>query len=179
MGIYAASALRLVPFLPWLFGPLRNVLDVVGDAMLYLDGKGHLGRENIKMATRNRFRNSLLLTIEETPGRPVVVAAHSQGTVIAADVLAEKHWPNVCFVSLGSPIGSLYRRFLGENSVATPECPWLNMFRDGDYISGGRGLTSGGSGSPLCHDVPLGDGRHGGYFENRDVWKQILKWTSS
>jgi len=179
MSIYAASALRLVPFLPWLFGPFRTLLDVVGDVMLYLDGDGHLSRENIRIATRNRFRKALLLATQEAQGKPVVIIAHSQGTVIAADVLSEGDWANVWFVSLGSPIGSLYWRFMGENTVARPKYPWLNLYRDGDYIAGGKGFGDHREVSAVFHEESLGPGRHGDYFEDPEVWSRVIKWLDS
>lgn len=186
-NIYLLSATRLVPFIPWLLQPsFRNLLDLICDAMLYVDKKGRLYQpeETVQKSTRERFRNGLEIAMEVAQDRPIVVVAHSQGTVIAADVLSEKYRSNVWFVSLGSPIRSLYWRFLGDNSVKTPENQWLNFYRRGDYISGGNGIRDRWQQSELIdiksiQNISLGEGGHGGYFEDKAVWEAILKWVGS
>jgi hypothetical protein len=179
MAVYAWSALRLAPLLSWLVGPLRVFVDTLGDVLLYLDDKGHLGGSTVKELCQTRFRKALQWAISTNPDGGVLVLAHSQGTVISADVLAKMPANNAFFVTLGSPISSLYWRLVGKEAVASPSSnAWLNIYRTGDYISGGEGIK--GEWTPLLHvtDKCLGAGRHAGYFEDPLVWKTILDWLS-
>jgi hypothetical protein len=107
------------------------------------------------------------------------VLAHSQGSAIAADVLAAPPGENVCFVSIGAPISSLYWRFLGPEALAAPAVPWLNLYRTGDYIAGGQGIVS--AWAPTCRvaDRNLGVGRHSDYFGDPKVWEEIERWLAS
>lgn len=73
--------------------------------------------------------------------RPVVVAAHSQGTVIALRALQSLDLP-VALFTFGSPLGTLYRTFFPAhfNSVLadSPErlVAWANLWRVTDPIGG-------------------------------------------
>jgi hypothetical protein len=40
------------------------------------------------------------------------------------------------FVTAGSPLASLYTRFLGKSINAIPGCAWENVYRASDYIAG-------------------------------------------
>jgi hypothetical protein len=175
IDIYVASALRLLPLLPWLVGPLRVFVDTLGDVLLYLDDEGHLGKSPVKEICQARFHKALSWVETAHPGEPILVLAHSQGTVIAVDVLARPTRDNVFFVTLGSPISSLYWRMAGITSVAFPvSINWLNIYRTGDYISGGRGIKTEWAPSTVqVTDECLGPGRHTGYFEDRSVWEVI------
>jgi hypothetical protein len=174
MEIYGWSALRLAPLLPWFVGPLRAFVDTLGDVLLYLDDKAHLGKSPIKEICQARFHKALNWAETVNPGEPIIVLAHSQGTVIAADVLAQATRDTVCFVTLGSPISSLYWRMVGITSVAVPLSKnWLNIYRTGDYISGGKGIKTEWAPRVQVRDECLGAGRHTGYFEDAVVWESI------
>lgn len=172
-NVYLASSLRLMPFLLYLFGPLRVILDTVGDVLLYIDPDGQLDRGNVRTGSQQRLHNALEHLIKTDKNRTVLLLSHSQGSAIAADVLAKKHWGELRFVSMGSPISSLYWRFLGSEAVASPEVPWLNLFRTGDYIAGGKGIRTPGIPKAEIDNRNLGAGRHSGYFEDPKVWEAI------
>ncbi|HBR48469.1 MAG TPA: hypothetical protein DEA71_00115 [Nitrospira sp.] len=176
--IYLASSLRLVPFLVYLGGPGRVILDTVGDVLLYVDQGGHLGRGKVRERCQQRLLAVLNQVVEMDQTRAVLVLAHSQGTAICADVLAKRQWKNMVFVSMGSPIGSLYWRFLGPETVAAPAVPWLNFFRTGDYIAGGAGIRSAWAPPIDLKDRNLGAGRHSNYFEDPRVWETVGKLCS-
>lgn len=176
--IYLASSLRLIPFLVYLGGPGRVILDTVGDVLLYVDPRGHLGRGRVRERCQQRLLTVLNQVVEMDQARAVLVLAHSQGTAICADVLAKRQWKNMVFVSMGSPIGSLYWRFLGPETVAVPAVPWLNLFRAGDYIAGGGGIRSAWAPSIDLKDRNLGAGRHSNYFEDPRVWEAVGKLCS-
>lgn len=171
--IYLASSLRLMPFLVYLVGPFRVMLDTVGDVLLYVDPVGQLNRGNVRVGSQQRLVNALDHLIETDKNRTVLLLAHSQGTAIAADVLAKKHWEKIRLVSMGSPISSLYWRFMGSEAVTAPPVPWLNLFRTGDYIAGGEGIRAPWVPMADVEDRSLGVGRHSGYFEDSKVWDAI------
>lgn len=171
--IYLASSLRLIPFLVYLRGSGRVLLDTVGDVLLYVDPGGHLGRGKVRERCQQRLLAVLNQIVEMDQTRAVLILAHSQGTAISADVLAKRQWKNLIFVSMGSPIGSLYWRFLGPETVAAPAVPWLNLFRAGDYIAGGAGIRNDWTPPIDLKDENLGAGRHSNYFEDPRVWEAI------
>lgn len=179
-AIYVASSLRLLPFLAYFVGPFRTALDTISDVLLYLDPTGHLGGEKIRAGTQRRLRDALSLVESNNQSRTIVVVGHSQGTAIAADVLATQ-CPGADYrlVTLGSPISSLYWRFMGEQSVAAPKIPWCNLFRSGDYIAGGVGLKSAWAPKTGVDDNSLGEGSHPRYFRDPRVWDDVGKWLAS
>lgn len=176
--IYLASSLRLIPFLAYLVGPFRVILDTVGDVLLYVDPGGHLGRGKVRARSQQRLLAVINQLVDTDQTRAVLVLAHSQGTAICADVLAKRQWENMVFVSMGSPIGSLYWRFLGPETVAAPAVPWLNLFRAGDYIAGGAGIRSAWAPSIDLKDRNLGAGSHSDYFEDPRVWEALGRLCS-
>lgn len=171
--IYLASSLRLIPFLFYLIGPFRVILDTVGDVLLYVDLGGHLGHGKVRERCQQRLLAVLNQLVDMDQTGAVVVLAHSQGTAISADVLAKRQWKNMIFVSMGSPIGSLYWRFLGTKTVAAPAVPWLNLFRAGDYIAGGAGIHGAWAPPIELKDRNLGAGYHSDYFEDSRVWEAV------
>jgi hypothetical protein len=176
--IYQASALRLLPFLIYLIGPFRIILDTIGDVLLYIDPEGRLSRQRVREGSQKRLRDALRIVYEENGHKDVVLVAHSQGSAIAADVLsARESSGGIRLVTMGSPISSLYWRFIGAESVSSPCVPWLNIFRTGDYIAGGIGIETEWSPSTGVDDQVIGAGRHSGYFEDPKVWDAVCKWV--
>ena len=175
--IYRTSALRLLPFLVYIVGPFRVMLDSIGDVLLYIDPEGRLSRERVREGSQQRLRDALKIVGGEEGHRKVVLVAHSQGSAIAADVLSTaESIGGIRLITIGSPISSLYWRFIGAKSVPIPGVPWLNIFRTGDYITGGVGIQ--GESAPISNaeNRDIGRGRHTGYFEDQKVWDAILKW---
>jgi hypothetical protein len=66
--------------------------------------------------------------------RTISLLAHSQGTVIGRDVLEGTRLTQ--FITAGSPLVSLYDRFLGIPVAPNSRCDWVNMYRLSDYIAG-------------------------------------------
>ena len=89
-------------------------------------------------ARRALMRRSLIDRIE-SGGGPFVVIAHSQGTMIAYDVLSEMTGIEVpLFITIGSPLGiqevqDQLKTFTEQKKLAVPACVrrWLNVY-DGD-----------------------------------------------
>ena len=169
LDIYAASATRIVPFLVPVFIPsLRVGLNVIADVLLYILPSGF--PFSIQIRARNRL-NALLAHLQtQHPGAKISLLAHSQGTVIARDVLSPNHKRVTRFVTAGSPLGSLYGRFLGRQVNNINDCEWQNVYRASDYIAG-----------PLNHkkisDVPLKGSYRAGhihYFDEAEVIHRTL-----
>ncbi|MFD8595014.1 alpha/beta hydrolase [Kitasatospora sp. NPDC059646] len=82
-----------------------------------------------------RIRDRVLACLD--PARPAIVVAHSLGTVVALEALAEHPGPVPLFVTLGSPITTrgLVWPLLRPHPPATPATvdAWAD-FRDGDDL---------------------------------------------
>lgn len=93
---------------------------------------------------RERMRRSLLERLQ-AGGGPFVVVAHSQGSMIAYDVLrelsADRH-EVALFVTIGSPLGlpsvrSMFKRWTRKNKLPFPACVrrWVNIADRLDPVS--------------------------------------------
>jgi hypothetical protein len=166
LQIYRWSATRLLPFLPFLVGPLTILLDVAGDIVFHLvPEKQGL---SIKTETRRRFLTALELA---RPGGDLVVFAHSQGSVIAAEGVEElmangsgRPPGAIRLVTAGSPIQTLYETFLGcaiaRSLRQGSPVQWVNLTRWGDPIGGDISGTM---------NRDLGDGGHTDFWSDRKV----------
>ncbi|MDQ3287117.1 MAG: S8 family peptidase [Pseudomonadota bacterium] len=95
-------------------------------------------------AERKRMKQSLMDVIAPG-GAPFVVISHSQGTMIAYDVLSgldPVKYPVKLFVTMGSPLGlgPVLSRFYKWNKTRTLRVPpgverWLNVANRGDVVS--------------------------------------------
>jgi subtilisin family serine protease len=83
-------------------------------------------------------------------GGPFVVVAHSQGSMIAYDVLSEMtHLDVPLFVTIGSPLGiqevqDQLKRFTKQKKLALPSCvgQWLNVYDDDDPVAADEELAN-------------------------------------
>ena len=157
VGFLAASQLFAKTFSGF-FGKLRIVIDAALDVDNWLRERprGNTPRLHIF----SRF-NSLLRYLERGNYDRIVIVAHSQGTVVAADFfrflkhqLPERHnrLPPVFFISAGCPLRQLYAwRFpflyawvnrpqgnpvepIGPDPEECGISHWVNIFGSGDYV---------------------------------------------
>jgi hypothetical protein len=135
LTVYGRSVLRTIPFLGWLAGPFSVALRLIGDVLFYVQPNvthpAAIGDE-----CRKRLRAALLYATRD-PHDSVLIIAHSQGSVIAADLRLRGEF-RCPLLTLGSPLRSLYDRFLGLDFLgkqADIAC-WVNAYRAGDYIGG-------------------------------------------
>jgi hypothetical protein len=128
-AIYVMSSARLVSFLPGFIPQLRTPAAIVADVILFLAPPGEL---SYRRAACDRLRT---LLNHLAPSHDICLAAYSQGTVIALETLSQAPAPSLRLVTVGSPLDSLYERFLGRTTAAPPAVvSWQNFFRPSDYI---------------------------------------------
>lgn len=85
-----------------------------------------------------------------TGGGPFVVIAHSQGSMIAYDVLRQLKKSDIdvqLFVTIGSPLGlpavrSVFKKWTGKSKLPFPPCVsrWINVAAEGDVVALDRDL---------------------------------------
>lgn len=172
LAIYTASALRIAPWLIYLIPPIAVTLDVIGDVALYIVPP-RIDAISTRDACQNRFGQIL-----DTFGtRPLVIVGHSQGTKIAYDVLRETTLAKgpISFLSLGSPIGTLYGKYLGWPIETLAITDWINLYRQGDYIGGAiqDGPAQLETGAVNVRDEPIGPGGHTNYWPEEKVIERL------
>jgi hypothetical protein len=164
LDIYRNSIWRTIPYLGWLVGPFAIALNVVGDVLFYAR-PADTHPAAIGPRCRDRLLSALVYAGERFGGN-VVLLAHSQGSVIASDLRLTAGL-EVPLVTVGSPVHSLYRRFLGvEGGGAKVRAPWINGYRDGDFIAG-----------PIARDevvnTHMGTGGHIDYWSAPELRKVL------
>ncbi len=166
LNVYRTSALRVLPFLGFMVGPLSIVVDIMGDVIFFLAA----GAFSIRKDAVARVASGILAAVAE--GKHPYVVCHSQGTVLVREALSVAVDHDLQILSLGSPIESLYRRFLAwhpEKSLGE-HVFWINGYRTGDYI--------GGPVKEANYNLELGSGGHTGYWSDPEVWKIVTQQPS-
>jgi hypothetical protein len=132
-AIYAASSMRLLGFLPSTVGPLRLGLRIAADVVFYIvPAEG----STLAMAARaqNRFRELIVGLCKKFKDR-ILIIAYSQGSMIAANALPVMESGETQFITAGSPIDTLYWKFLGIDDKLKLST-WKNFYRASDFIGG-------------------------------------------
>lgn len=127
-------------------------------------------------------------------GGRALIAAHSQGTVLAAAALlqqpARAPGSSVGLVTFGSPLGKLYRwgfpAWVDDTvlaGLAGPGTTWINVHYETDYIGGpvfadaaagvDRCLPDPRTGSYVYGQPPPSIGAHSGYWTDPTLWSLI------
>jgi hypothetical protein len=167
--IYQFSALRLYSLLPLVAPGVRAILDAVGDIVFFIlpppaSASATGPTLSVRGPTLSRLEQVLKFLRASRPQNDIVVLAHSQGSVLAYTVLEENPALADRLITMGSPLASLYGRFLQTPisvSTITAGPAWLNMFRAGDYIGGPiPGVERGGD---------IGKGGHVNYWGDAEV----------
>jgi hypothetical protein len=153
--------------------PIRHGLDLACDVTLYFRGRSwasdrkHRSDEILK-ARFTAVADALLTAVGDDR---LVVVAHSQGTVIAADAL--RGWsntPKVDLLTMGSPLRSLDATFFPKGfgdiveAVGSKAKSWVNLYREDDYV--GRQL--GG-----VTDKKIDGSGHEGYWTDPSVLSEL------
>jgi hypothetical protein len=173
----------------------RNVLHVL------LDVINHFHRPSARFPTRrhieNRFEEVLDRVLNKEHPTRLTVLAHSQGTMIALEVLSQPRWHErlriasdglrVYLLTFGSPFTHIYQQYfpaqyppISEARWATlktiVDC-WVNIFRIDDYV--GTHIYNDGNGGLRRDDTrpanqPIAPGGHTHYWEN-DALSHVAK----
>jgi subtilisin family serine protease len=111
---------------------------------------------------REAMRRSVLERIEPGGG-PFVVVGHSQGSIIAFDVLSRldpDKYQVPLFVTIGSPLGiaevqDQLKKILGRRTLTVPRCVarWLNVCDPSDPVSADETLRDDYLGGSVLEDV--------------------------
>lgn len=131
LEIYGDSALRALPFIGGLaLNPVRVGLDVMADILLYLrDPRPQLQR-----------LCDLLRALDDKDDLAIV--AHSQGSRVAVDAIFSPELRHLKgrLATTGSPVATLYGRFLGETNLPeegeSESWIWRNYWRGSDFVGG-------------------------------------------
>ena len=131
--------------------------------------------------------------LHDNDGR-VLLAAHSQGTVLAAAALLQQSArapdSSVGLVTFGSPLGKLYRwgfpAWVNDAvlaGLAGPDTTWLNVHYPTDYIGGpvfadatagvDRRLPDPRTSHHLYGQPPPPVGAHSGYWTDPTLWSTV------
>jgi len=179
----------LVLLFPMFARKLRNVLHVL------LDVGNHFDRPEQDFPTRRRietrFRIVLNTLLERERPTHLVVLAHSQGSVIAADGLNSRDptttrnlasLTEVTLVTMGSPFTHLYQYYFGRAYPPLGDCAWeplrrrvkrwINVYRVDDYIGTYVDESSLGSQSPSGDGVLALSNHNAGYGGHTNYWRQ-------
>lgn len=156
--------------------PFAAFLDALGDVFFFVVRNRSL---STRLETMPRLWKALQLLVSSTsePGH-VIVLAHSQGTAIAAamfsrmvGVLSRSHL-RLTLVTVGSPVTTLYRNFLGVQVGAAfaalcrdrpAQFRWYNLCRPADYIGGAVELPG------VVNRDLLTEGDHIGYWSDAEL----------
>ncbi|KIC50743.1 hypothetical protein [Tateyamaria sp. ANG-S1] len=129
-----------------------------------------------------RFTRVLHYTLETmTPSR-ITIISHSQGTVIATqmlqsgrvhDLLAKYGNPPVTLITMGSPVTQVYRHYFPHAfKVSTDKMPdgllWHNIYRIDDYVGTRIDEDTG-----VKQNLDVDAAGHLGYFTDYQVWTRM------
>lgn len=182
LNIYRISVLRIIPYVPFVIGPASVVLDSIGDVVFFLcPNRSPLA---IRETCRSRFVDAMQYAIRDNDIEEIVIVSHSQGTVVAFDALSnwsfdepDSQQKTVKLLTMGSPLASLYQRFLGSaidfeiSQTALPHwiSEWRNVYRTDDFIAGPVAAQE------YKVDEELGPGGHGLYWSDPAIGELIRK----
>ncbi len=168
MSIYVASSLRLVPWLGLLIGPLVRVTNIVADVLFYVLPRDRNFKLSIAAAVETRFKTLL----QNIPLADTIVVAYSQGTIVAHAVICEMKTALPLFITAGSPLSSLYHRFLNiKPQPLQGPSKWINFYRLSDYVAG-KVEVGGVDNHVITSHYEL---CHFNYFEEADIIDAVGK----
>ena len=186
--IVAGTHLILVLFvLGWFSKNIRATIAVLGDVIGYWPVRYHPAAASpYRFAVLNAARSQILALRADK----VVVIGHSQGSVLAGDLvrgdLTRGGQCSVGLITCGSPLGSLYARyfpteFSGERlqAIARHSSLWTNFWRETDPIATELGLAAvaGKDVGPLPDGGPGDDLKgHSDYWAEPSLRNAVDSW---
>ncbi len=189
--------------LPFATKPFAALLDALGDVFYFVVKQDSLQTRD---ATVPRLGRAIQNMARFASGQHLIIFAHSQGTVIAATLLSELEDAlrsgahNITLLTVGSPVTSLYQRFLGVSvgqeyanlCIDKPQqFQWINMCRPADYVGSSvdlpgvsnRALLTPGDHTEYWRDATLlqwlmenSEGLSEAQSHKPDLLKPIVPW---
>jgi hypothetical protein len=157
--------------------PLHHGLDLATDVTLYFRGRSWASSDQHRtdQLLKARFRAVVENLAKDVADGTLVVVAHSQGTVIAADALRDwSNAPRVDLLTMGSPLRSLYATFFRKGfgdiveGAGSKAERWVNLYREDDYV--GRQL---GGVTDNVTDKKIDGTGHEGYWTDPSVLAEL------
>lgn len=161
---YTTWSVRVLGFLPFLFGGLAVALKASGDVLYYLSPGTEL------ISVRNTAVNKLNALVEHLfdDGYQVLILSHSQGTIIALDVVTQ-HPERLGLWISGSPSDSLYFDYLEVDRLSglrAKRGEFKNFYRRDDVIAGRIRIIG-----PTDVNKAWREGGHTNYWKEFDLKK--------
>lgn len=202
----------LVVLSPWIFKGLRDWLHVLTDIINHFyrptdriplpwgeESLTSIKEFEIQQNIEHRFRTALEFLLDDPETTHLTVVSHSQGTVIALDVLSiggnadpefdaylkerASRLKEAHFITMGSPITHLYQHYFPYRypSLCDPVWEgmertikhWVNIYRVDDYIGAGVEERPGwrnARGDAVLKNYAIGRGGHVGYWRQPNVF---------
>ncbi|WP_299656625.1 hypothetical protein [uncultured Tateyamaria sp.] len=165
-------------------GVVRDIVTyAVQESCICLVKRGRYRRNFILREDINsRFKRVLHYSLDATTPSRITIISHSQGTVIATQML-QNGWvkdllrtagnPPVTLITMGSPVTQVYRHYFPlAFKVSTAKMPdglkWFNIFRIDDYVGTRIAPNTG-----VHENLDVDAHGHLGYFVDHQVWKHM------
>jgi hypothetical protein len=159
----------------------RIIGGLPGGPELLIDVANYVGRNGVRTAVQNVLHEKLATAHQEVPDCPIILVSHSQGTIIAYDVLRQAggSYPQLrTWVTMGCPLEKYQRLFKwGGSQLGVPAgLRWVNLFDANDPV----GKALGGVvewDDPKPIDMQVNNERQAGdahnHWENPEVVEAI------
>lgn len=183
VGFAGVLAYRAADFVSAALGIARDISVYSARTLAYSpDGKEGRSTYAVRERIKARFHAVHAHLARQYPHDRLIVIAHSQGTVIAAQSLQEAgDLPeHTCLITMGSPLTHIYGQYFAKgfdlNDLPARLERWINIYRCDDFVGTEVALTGG---KVENHRVPPAG--HTGYWTDRNVWaaaREILRGGS-
>ena len=175
VGLAGVAAYRAADFVSAALGVARDISVYSARTLAFSPDtpQGHsvyATRQRIKA----RFHTVLAHLSRQYPHDRLIVIAHSQGTVIAAQALLEGAAPEkpTSLVTMGSPLTHIYGQYFarGFDMADLPDrlVRWINIYRCDDFV----GTTVQLPGDRV-ENHRVAPGGHTGYWTDAQVWQTV------
>ena len=177
VGMAGVAAYRAADFVSSALGVARDISVYSARTLAYSpdtpEGRSaYASRQRIKA----RFHTVLAHLSRQYPHDRLIVIAHSQGTVIAAQALQEvgpTETPTF-LVTMGSPLTHIYGQYFA-NGFDMADLPrqtrrWINIYRCDDFV--GTEVRLPGD---RVENHRVAPGGHTGYWTDAHVWMTVRK----
>ena len=175
VGLAGVAAYRAADFVSAALGVARDISVYSARTLAFSPDtpQGHsvyATRQRIKA----RFYTVLAHLSRQYPHDRLIVIAHSQGTVIAAQALLEGAAPEkpTSLVTMGSPLTHIYGQYFarGFDMADLPDrlVRWINIYRCDDFV--GTAVQLPGD---RVENHRVAPGGHTGYWTDAQVWQTV------